>query len=142
MTKPIFTPEMVSDIYAKIMREGYMSKGAGDMWEPNYRDDNMANDLNTKLAKLPIITRSQFFEAVAECMKEAGLCFLGEMGPRKPLPGDIENFTEWDKLADKLGLPSEKPCEHENVETGRLGKKVIGKCLDCGVELKAKWEAV
>lgn len=47
--RKLFDPENVKDIYRKIMKEGYMSNGAGDMWEPIYRPDDLASAMQSIL---------------------------------------------------------------------------------------------
>ena len=44
--KEVLSEKDLQDIYNKIMKEGYKSKSAGDMWEPSYRPDDMALALN------------------------------------------------------------------------------------------------
>lgn len=47
----VFKADDVQFEYNKIMKEGYISKGAGDMWEPNYRPDDLALFLNKFLSE-------------------------------------------------------------------------------------------
>lgn len=47
--KNFFKPEDFRAIYSKIMRDGYKSHGAGDMWEPDCRPDDIAKIANEKL---------------------------------------------------------------------------------------------
>lgn len=53
MSKPIelFTDEDFRDMVKKIHREGYKSKGAGDMWEPDYTVSDVTKIANEKLAR-------------------------------------------------------------------------------------------
>ena len=47
-----FTEDDFAEIYKKIMSDGYFSKGAGDMWEPNTRPEDLAKIANAKLNAL------------------------------------------------------------------------------------------
>lgn len=47
----VFTAEDFQQIFTKIFKEGYKSWSAGDMWEPEFSAQDIANIANEKIKK-------------------------------------------------------------------------------------------
>lgn len=57
----IFNADDFSEIYNKIYREGATSLRAGDMWEPNYRPEDIAKVANTIMKKVILLEYSALY---------------------------------------------------------------------------------
>ena len=66
-------------------------------------EDILATDWDTEEIAVPV-TRSQFFQAVADIMKEAGMEYYIPFGKGNPEARAIVDFKHWNELANKLGL--------------------------------------
>lgn len=68
--------------------------------------DILADDWEVKpVPEVPItLTRTQFFQAVADVLKEFGYEHIMYNGSRELAPSDITGFMGWSELAKKLGF--------------------------------------
>lgn len=128
--KPIFTPRDFQEIYSKIMRDGYRSKGAGDMWEPDTCPDHIAaiaNDIiEEQFLHWPVVHGYKSFTG--------NWFFTEERNPK------LETH-----LARLAFIELIEPCKHEpsflREYIGPNFKSTFSKCTHCGVELVAEWKA-
>lgn len=124
----IFKPEDFKNIYKQVMKQGYMSHSAGDMWEPSYRPEDIAVEVNAKLNALisdaPVVYK----------FASAWLSMNGTEATHGARLICIEKLVK-------------EPCKHEADFSKGLAPasylypvKLMSKCKHCGVELVAKWE--
>ena len=75
----------------------------GRLFEPNF--DQLVSDLWEIKEEAVAITKTQFYQAIADLMKEAGMGFIDPLfGKRNPKPGDFSEFKEWKVLGERLGF--------------------------------------
>ncbi len=131
MKYELFKPDDFRDIYKKIMKQGYLSKGAGSMWEPDYQPDDIAKEVNEKLQDLieswPVVKGFK--------CNEHGFLF----GERTV--GDDTHIIYKARLAFIEPIVKE-PCKHEPImfQDSERSLAISPKCKHCGVSLKATWE--
>lgn len=116
----LFREDDFISLYKKIMKDGYNSKGAGDMWEPSTRNTDIveiANDIFQKwLDDAPTVYASE---------------------KTKIEWGWTEHKAASDTRSAKLVCIEEikKDCKHEPLEEV---KHTV--CKHCGVHLDAEWK--
>lgn len=129
MKTPLFKPDLFNDIHRRIMKDGYLSRNAGDMWEPNTRPDDIAKLVNDELDRI-----IEAIPAVYGHIKSDGsLSFSTERSKMDTHKAVLFNIEE---------LPKQ-PCKHEHSAIyDEHQRKYHDLCKHCGVELQAEWKAV
>jgi len=126
-----FKPEDFNNIYKQVMKQGYLSRNAGDMWEPNYRQEDIAKEVNEML------------NALIEAMPVVyGSKFISNDGASFDI-GSIWNTSRLNDKTHKARLAFIEPISCIHVPKQVLGTEnaMWAECANCGVELKALWSA-
>lgn len=136
----IFKTEDFKDIYKQIIKDGYFSKGAGDMWEPSASVDDLVKIANAKLQKL-------IFESTKLYAFKDAPSYNGTWSPKDSFPDRKPTHRASLIFVEEL---IHDVCHHEPrlessivVEKDRylLSTALRSYCKHCRIELVAKWEA-
>ncbi len=121
----LFKPEMFRELYKSIMKDGYMSHGAGDMWEPSSRYEDMSEKaqqiLNAELDKATVVYTQLGAENSSFTREQY------RIDTHKALLVCVEKIDK-------------KPCVHE---PNQLNQSTGGWfCKHCNKKIKATWSEV
>lgn len=130
MKTPLFKPDLFNDIHRRIMKDGYLSRNAGDMWEPNTRPDDIAQLVNDELDRIieasPVVFGKFIKETYGWSMSES--TGLGDTHRGRLI------------CIEELEKPE---CVHEHSAIyDEHQRKYHDLCKHCGVELQAEWKAL
>lgn len=127
----LFREDDFISLYKKIMKDGYNSYGAGEMWEPSTSCNDIvdiANEIFQKwLDKAPTVYGYIGTQA-------------SSWSSYKPDTFIQENITHSAKLVCIEEI--KKECVEHVPEDGWFVMSYPSKCKHCGTYIKAKWEAV
>lgn len=124
-----FKSEDFQHVYGNIMRDGYLSKGAGDMWEPNSRPEDIANIANDILEKWLSEAKVVYGLVTPNVWCEDKDDFKSSMLTHRALLINIEEIKR-------------EPCKHEpKFEQGGVQSLTANTCKHCGVRIVvADWK--
>lgn len=120
------TPE-IQEIYRQCTKMGYQSHGAGDMWEPSYRPEDIVKALN---------------KVVNQFIEENGVKVYARGNNYNAYAWTNHQLTEDTHSAILIDIQPLKQCEHKEAIFDNLNGTWF-KCRNCGKPVKAKgWETV
>lgn len=136
--KPFFKASDFQEVYRQIMKDGYQSHGAGDMWEPNMRPDDIAEQANAKLeimtnidGKIPssneqVITGLRLSEAVKLLEENDN----GLIKPEGYSEAVFDKLSKWSLNFDStysVKLPPPKSVQVTRADVINAGNKIQGR---------------